>query len=232
VKSLIVGGLCVLLVAVHGMAQDSTILKTQGDRVSYSMGLDIGRMLKMQGVDVDLELVTRGLKDAYTGNQALLTDEEMQEVLTNFKKEFLAKQQELAKQQGEKNKREGEIFLETNKKKEGIQTLPSGLQYKVVKTGSGKKPTTTDTVTVHYRGTLIDGKEFDSSYRRGKPATIPVNAVIPGWTEALTLMEEGARWELFIPPNLAYGERSAGRDIGPNATLIFEVELISIEEKK
>jgi len=214
------------------MAQDSTILKTQGDRVSYSMGLDIGRMLKMQGVDVDLELVTRGLKDAYTGNQALLTDEEMQEVLTNFKKEFLAKQQELAKQQGEKNKREGEIFLETNKKKEGIQTLPSGLQYKVVKTGSGKKPTTTDTVTVHYRGTLIDGKEFDSSYRRGKPATFPVNAVIPGWTEALTLMEEGARWELFIPPNLAYGERSAGRDIGPNATLIFEVELISIEEKK
>ena len=231
-KSLIVSGLCVLLVAVHGMAQDSTILKTQGDRVSYSMGLDIGRMLKMQGVDVDLELVTRGLKDAYTGNQVLLTDEEMQEVLTNFKKEFLAKQQELAKQQGEKNKREGEIFLETNKTKEGIQTLPSGLQYKVVKTGSGKKPTTTDTVTVHYRGTLIDGKEFDSSYRRGKPATFPVNAVIPGWTEALTLMEEGARWELFIPPNLAYGERSAGRDIGPNATLIFEVELISIEEKK
>ena len=231
-RSLMVGGLCVLLVAVHGMAQDSTILKTQGDRVSYSMGLDIGRMLKMQGVDVDLELVTRGLKDAYTGNQALLTDEEMQEVLTNFKKEFLAKQQELAKQQGEKNKREGEIFLETNKKKEGIQTLPSGLQYKVVKTGSGKKPTTTDTVTVHYRGTLIDGKEFDSSYRRGKPATVPVNAVIPGWTEALTLMEEGARWELFIPPNLAYSERSAGRDIGPNATLIFEVELISIEEKK
>jgi len=232
VRSLMVGGLCVLLVAVHGMAQDSTILKTQGDRVSYSMGLDIGRMLKMQGVDVDLELVTRGLKDAYTGNQVLLTDEEMQEVLTNFKKEFLAKQQELAKQQGEKNKREGEIFLETNEKKEGIQTLPSGLQYKVVKTGSGKKPTTTDTVTVHYRGTLIDGKEFDSSYRRGKPATFPVNAVIPGWTEALTLMEEGARWELFIPPNLAYGERSAGRDIGPNATLIFEVELISIEEKK
>ena len=227
-----VGVLCVLLVAVHGMAQDSAILKTQRDKVSYSMGLDIGRMLKMQGVDVDLELATRGLKDAYTGNQALLTDEEMQEVLTNFKKEFIAKQQELAKQQGEKNKREGEIFLETNKKKEGVQTLPSGLQYKVLKAGAGKKPTATDTVTVHYRGTLIDGKEFDSSYRRGKPATFPVNGVIPGWTEALPLMEEGAKWELFIPSNLAYGERSAGRDIGPNATLIFEVELISIEEKK
>jgi len=227
-----VGVLCVLLVAVQGMAQDSAILKTQRDKVSYSMGLDIGRMLKMQGVDVELELVTRGLKDAYTGNQPLLTDEEMQEVLTNFKKEFIAKQQELAKQQGEKNKKEGEIFLETNKKKEEVQTLPSGLQYKVLKAGAGKKPTATDTVTVHYRGTLIDGKEFDSSYRRGKPATFPVNGVIPGWTEALQLMEEGAKWELFIPSNLAYGERSAGGDIGPNATLIFEVELISIEQKK
>jgi FKBP-type peptidyl-prolyl cis-trans isomerase FklB len=230
VRSLMVGVLCVLLGAVHGMAQDSAILKTQRDKVSYSMGLDIGRMLKMQNVDVDLELVTRGFKDAYTGNQSLLTDEEMQEVLTNFKKEFIAKQQELAKQQGEKNKKEGEIFLETNKKKEGVQTLPSGLQYKVLKAGAGKKPTATDTVTVHYRGTLIDGKEFDSSYRRGKPATFPVNGVIPGWTEALPLMEEGAQWELFIPSNLAYGERSAGGDIGPNATLIFEVELISIEQ--
>jgi FKBP-type peptidyl-prolyl cis-trans isomerase FklB len=230
VRSLMVGVLCVLLGAVHGMAQDSAILKTQRDKVSYSMGLDIGRMLKMQNVDVDLELVTRGFKDAYTGNQSLLTDEEMQEVLTNFKKEFIAKQQELAKQQGEKNKKEGEIFLETNKKKEGVQTLPSGLQYKVLKAGAGKKPTATDTVTVHYRGTLIDGKEFDSSYRRGKPATFPVNGVIPGWTEALPLMEEGAKWELFIPSNLAYGERSAGGDIGPNATLIFEVELISIEQ--
>jgi len=227
-----VGVLCVLLLAVHGMAQDSAILKTERDKVSYSMGMDIGRMLKMQGVDVDLELATRGFKDAYTGNQALLTDEEMQEVLTNFKKEFIAKQQELAKQQGEKNKKEGEIFLEANKKKEGVQTLPSGLQYKVLKAGAGKKPTATDTVTVHYRGTLIDGKEFDSSYPRGKPVTFPVNGVIPGWTEALPLMEEGAKWELFIPSNLAYGERGAGRDIGPNATLIFEVELISIEEKK
>src|SRR4030042_6013939 len=138
-----VGVLCVLWVAVQGMAQDSAILKTQRDKVSYSMGLDIGRMLKMQGIDVGLELATRGLKDAYTGNQALLTDEEMQEVLTNFKKEFIAKQQELAKQQGEKNKREGEIFFETNKKKEGVQTLPSGLHYKVLKAGAAKKPTAT-----------------------------------------------------------------------------------------
>ena len=160
-----------------------------------------------------------------------MTDEEIHDVLTTFKKEFVAKQQELAKQQGEKNKKEGEIFLEANKKKEGVQTLPSGLQYKVLKAGSGKKPAATDTVTVHYRGTLIDGKEFDSSYERGKPATFPVNGVIPGWTEALPLMEEGAKWMLFIPPTLAYGERGAGREIGPNATLIFEVELISIEQK-
>jgi len=231
VRSLIIGVLCMLLVAVDGMAQDSGILKSQRDKVSYSVGLDIGRTLKMQGVDVEIEFVTRGLKDAYTGNQALLTDEEVLEVLSTFKKEFLAKQQELAKQQGEKNKREGEAFLEANKTKEGVQTLPSGLQYKVVKAGAGKKPAITDTVTVHYRGTLINGSEFDSSYRRGKPATFPVNAVVPGWTEALPLMEEGAKWELFIPSNLAYGERGAGRDIGPNATLMFELELISIEEK-
>ena len=231
-RAFMAGILCVLLMAVHGMAQDSAVLKTPRDKVSYSMGLDIGRMFKMQGVDVDLELVTRGLKDAYTGSPSLMTDEEIHDVLTTFKKEFVAKQQELAKQQGEKNKKEGEIFLEANKKKEGVQTLPSGLQYKVLKAGSGKKPAATDTVTVHYRGTLIDGKEFDSSYERGKPATFPVNGVIPGWTEALPLMEEGAKWMLFIPPTLAYGERGAGREIGPNATLIFEVELISIEQKK
>ncbi len=138
----------------------------------------------------------------------------------------------LRKKIGEKNKKEGEDFLAENKKKEGVQTLPSGLQYKVIKAGTGKKPQLTDTVTTQYRGTLIDGTEFDSSYRRGKPATFPVNGVIRGWTEALQLMEEGAKWELFVPPDLAYGERGAGQQIGPNATLIFEIELISIQEKK
>jgi FKBP-type peptidyl-prolyl cis-trans isomerase FklB len=132
----------------------------------------------------------------------------------------------------EKQKQRGEAFLAENKKKEGVKTLPSGLQYKVVKAGSGKKPKLDDTVTVHYRGTLIDGTEFDSSLRRGKPATFPVSGVIPGWTEALPLMEEGAKWQLFIPPKLAYGERGAGSLIAPNATLIFEVELISIQENK
>jgi FKBP-type peptidyl-prolyl cis-trans isomerase FklB len=149
-----------------------------------------------------------------------------------FQKEMMAKQQELAKKLGEKNKKEGEAFLSENRKKEGIKALPSGLQYKVVKAGTGKKPKSTDTVTTHYRGTLIDGTEFDSSYRRGQPASFPVSGVIAGWTEALQLMEEGAKWQLFIPPNLAYGERGAGSQIGPNATLIFEIELISIQEKK
>jgi FKBP-type peptidyl-prolyl cis-trans isomerase len=147
-------------------------------------------------------------------------------------KERMAKQKEAARVLGEKNKKEGEAFLAENKKKEGVTTLPSALQYKVIKAGTGKKPNINHTVTTHYRGTLIDGTEFDSSYRRGQPVSFPVAAVIPGWTEALQLMEKGAKWQLFIPPNLAYGERGAGRDIGPNATLIFEVELISIQEKK
>jgi len=154
------------------------------------------------------------------------------ETLTSFKKDFIAKKQELEKQLGEKNKKEGSSFLAENQKKEGVKTLPSGLQYKVIKSGSGKKPKLDDTVTTHYRGSLIDGTEFDSSYRRGKPVTFPVNQVIPGWTEALQLMEEGAKWELFVPSNLAYGEKGAGNEIGPNATLIFEVELISVQEKQ
>jgi FKBP-type peptidyl-prolyl cis-trans isomerase FklB len=145
-----------------------------------------------------------------------------------FQKEMMAKQQAMA----DKNKKEGEAFLAENKKKEGVKTLPSGVQYKVIKAGTGKKPKLTDTVTVHYRGTLIDGTEFDSSYKRGQPASFQVSGVIPGWTEALQLMGEGAKWQLFVPSNLAYGERGTGGPIGPNATLIFEVELISVQEKK
>jgi FKBP-type peptidyl-prolyl cis-trans isomerase FklB len=145
-----------------------------------------------------------------------------------FQKEMMAKQSEVAK----KNRAEGEAFLAENKKKEGVKTLPSGLQYKVIKAGTGKKPKSTDTVTVHYRGALINGAEFDSSFKRGQPATFLVSKVIPGWTEALQLMEVGAKWQLFIPSSLAYGEQGAGSDIGPNATLIFEVELVSIQGKK
>ena len=209
-------------------AQETLVLKNQKDKVSYIIGMDIGNNLKKQLIDVDLNILTKGLKDAFTGAKSLLTEKEIQETMTAFQKEMMAKKEEVAKQ----NKKDGEAFLAENKKKEGVKTLPSGLQYKVIKTGTGKKPKSTDTVTVHYRGTLINGTEFDSSYKRGQTVSFPVSGVIPGWTEALQLMEEGAKWQLFIPSNLAYGEKGAGNVIGPNATLIFEIELVSIQEKK
>ncbi|MBP1698262.1 MAG: FKBP-type peptidyl-prolyl cis-trans isomerase [Deltaproteobacteria bacterium] len=206
-------------------AQEKLVLKNQKEKISYSIGLNIGRNLgsdlKKQSIDIDPNLVAKGIQDALSGANPLLSNEEIQETMVAFQKEM-----------SEKQKQRGEAFLAENKKKEGVKTLPSGLQYKVVKAGSGKKPKLDDTVTVQYRGTLIDGTEFDSSFRRGQPATFPVSGVIPGWTEALPLMEEGAKWQLFIPPKLAYGERGAGGLIGPNATLIFEVELVSIQENK
>ncbi len=209
-------------------AQENLVLKSQKDKVSYIVGLDIGTNLKKQSIDIDTAILAKGLKDALSGTKPLLTDQEIQETMVAFQKEMMAKQAEV----GKKNKAEGEAFLSENKKKEGVKTLPSGLQYKVMKAGTGKKPTSTDTVTTHYRGTLINGTEFDSSYKRGQPVSFPVSGVIPGWTEALQLMEVGAKWQLFVPSNLAYGEKGAGNVIGPNATLIFEVELLSIQEKK
>ena len=213
-------------------AKEDLVLKNQKDKISYVIGMDIGSNLKKQSIDIDPDILARGIKDALSGGKTLMTEQEIREVSTAFQKEMMAKQEERNKKLGEKNKKEGEAFLAENKKKEGVKTLPSGLQYKVIKAGTGKKPKLTDTVTTQYRGTLTDGTEFDSSYRRGQPATFPVTGVIPGWTEALQLMEEGAKWQLFVPPNLAYGDRGAGPQIGPNATLIFEVELISIQEKK
>jgi FKBP-type peptidyl-prolyl cis-trans isomerase FklB len=209
-------------------AQEKPALKSQKEKMSYIIGMDIGNNLKKQSIDIDPNILAKGVKDAFSGSQPLLNEQEIRETTMAFQKEMMAKQEEVAK----KNKKEGEAFLAENKKKEGVKTLPSGLQYKVIKAGTGKKPKLTDTVTTHYRGTLINGTEFDSSYRRGQPVSFQVNGVIPGWTEALQLMEEGAKWQLFIPSNLAYGERGAGRDIGPNATLIFEIELLSIQEKK
>jgi FKBP-type peptidyl-prolyl cis-trans isomerase FklB len=196
--------------------------------MSYIIGMDIGTNLKKQSIDIDPAFLARGIKDALAGGKPLLTEQEIQETMGIFQKEMMAKQQAMAN----KNKKEGEAFLNENKKKEGIKTLPSGLQYKVIKEGTGKKPKLTDTVTAHYRGTLIDGTEFDTSYKRGQPANFQVSGVIPGWTEALQLMGEGAKWQLYVPTNLAYGERGGGGLIGPNATLIFEVELISVQEKK
>ncbi len=206
--------------------------KTQKDRVSYVIGVDIGTNLKKHSIDVNPDLLFKGIKDGLSGDKLMMSDQEIKETIAAFQKEIQAKQEELSKKMGEKNKKEGEAFLAENKKKDGVVTLPSGLQYKILKKGSGKKPKLTDTVTTHYKGTLIDGTEFDSSYRRNQPVSFPVNGVIAGWTEALQLMEEGAKWQLFIPPHLAYGERGAGPRIGPNATLIFEVELLSIQEKK
>ena len=223
-------GILVLVSQVEG--KENVVLKNKKDKISYVIGTDIGSNLKKQSIDVDPDILMKGIKDGLSGAKSLLTEQEVLEITTAFQKEIIAKQEELNKKLGEKNKKEGEAFLAENKKKEGVKTLTSGLQYKVIKTGTGKKPKLTDTVTTQYRGTLIDGTEFDSSYRRGQPASFPVNGVIPAWTEALQLMEEGAKWQLFVPSNLAYGDRGAGRQIGPNATLIFEVELISIQGKK
>jgi len=213
-------------------AEEKSILKTQKDKVSYSIGLDIGKNMNRQSLDIDPDILAKGIKDGFSGSSPLLTEAEVRETMMAFQKEMTAKQIERTKTISEKNKKEGEAFLAENKKKEGVITLPSGLQYKVIKKGTGKTPKATDTVTVNYRGTLIDGTEFDSSYKRGQPATFAVNGVIKGWTETLQLMKEGSKWQLFIPSNLAYGERGAGNAIGPNVVLIFEVELLSIGEIK
>ncbi len=210
-------------------------LKTDKDRLSYSMGVATGTQMKRQSIEVDADMFARGLKDVVSGGKLQMTDQEVQDALMKFQQEMAAKQAEKHKQMAEKNKKEGEAFLAANKTKEGVKTLPSGLQYKIIKEGSGKSPKETDTVTTNYSGTLIDGTEFDSSFKRGEPATFQVKGVIKGWTEALQLMKEGAKWQLFIPSDLAYGERGAGATIGPNSTLIFEVELLSINssgEKK
>jgi len=218
----------ILFLAFQVSAEENLVLKNQKEKMSYVIGMDIGNNLKKQSIDVDPNILARGIQDALSAVKPLLTEQEIQNTLTTFQKERAAKQEGVAK----KNKNEGEAFMTANKKKEGVKALASGLQYKVIKAGTGKKPNINDSVTTHYRGTLVDGTEFDSSYKHGQPVTFPVSGVIAGWTEALQLMQEGAKWQLFIPPNLAYGERGTGGVIGPNATLIFEIELISVQEKK
>ncbi len=222
----------IMIAASNVLAAENDSLKTEKDKVSYSIGMDIGKNLKKQSIDIDPDIVAQGLKDSFSGGALLLTEEEFRNTMGNFRKDMMMKQQEQMKNAGEKNRKEGEEFLAGNKKKEGVVTLPSGLQYKVIEEGKGDIPALTDTVTVHYKGTLIDGTEFDSSYGRGQPATFPVNGVIAGWTEALQLMKKGSKWQLFIPSGLAYGERGAGGKIGPHSTLIFEVELLQDKEKK
>jgi FKBP-type peptidyl-prolyl cis-trans isomerase len=207
-------------------------LKTQKEKFSYALGMNIGNGMHRQGVEIDPNILARGIKDALAGRKSLLTDEEARTVVMQVQNEVRQKQQEKAQAAGATNKKEGDEFLTANKTKPGVVTLPSGLQYKVLTQGTGPKPAATDSVVCNYRGTLINGKEFDSSYKGGKPLTFPVDGVIKGWTEALQLMPVGSKWQLFIPPDLAYGERGAGADIGPDTTLIFEVELLSIEKKK
>jgi FKBP-type peptidyl-prolyl cis-trans isomerase FklB len=209
-------------------ADDKVELKNQRDKVSYGIGVNFGTSWKQQEIDVDPDLVVRGIKDALAG-KALMNESEVRTTLSAFQQELRAKQMEKRKLLGEKNKAEGEKFLAENKGKSGVTALPSGLQYKVLADGKGESPRSNDMVTVNYRGTLIDGTEFDSSYKRGQPATFGVTGVIRGWTEALQLMKPGAKWELFIPSELAYGERGSGQQIPPNTTLIFEVELVSIQ---
>jgi FKBP-type peptidyl-prolyl cis-trans isomerase len=219
------------IVACQGNTQNKVELKTQKDSVSYSIGMSIGQNLKTQSIEVDPSIVAQGIKDIIDSSKKMMTDEDAQKCMMDFQKRMMSKQEETMKAQGEKNKTEGAAFLEENKKNAGIQVTASGLQYKVEKMGTGKKPAATDTVTVHYRGTLINGTEFDSSIKRGEPTTFPLNQVIKGWTEGVGLMPVGSKFTFYIPSELAYGERGAGNLIGPNSTLVFEVELISAKGK-
>ena len=205
-------------------------LKDEKAKASYSVGYQFGQNLKKMHADLDAEVLSKGLEDALSGKESLLSEEEMGSSLSDLRQKSMAAVQQELKEQAEKNLVEGEKFLAENKTKEGVKTTASGLQYKVLTEGEGPSPNAGDTVTVNYRGTLIDGTEFDSSYKRGEPATFPLTGVIPGWTEALQLMKKGSKWELYIPPDLAYGERGAGNRIPPNSTLIFEVELISFQK--
>jgi len=206
-------------------------LKTPKDKVSYSIGMNIGKSIKRDNVEVDPDLLLRGLKDVLGGATPLMTDQEAESTLTALQNDLRKKQDQEKQQVAETNKKEGDAFLAANKTKDGVVTLPSGLQYKILQEGTGPKPTAADTVTVNYRGTLLDGTEFDSSFKRDQPASFPVGGIIKGWTEALLLMPVGSKWQLFIPADLAYGPRQAGPTIGPNSTLVFEVELLSIQPK-
>jgi len=224
-KVMVVLGIFLLAGQVHAQ---KAALKSQKEKVSYIIGMGVGKNFKQQSVDVDPDAFAKGLRDALSDSKPLLTEQEINETMVAYKKEMAAK----LKEQGEKNKKQGEAFLAENKKKPEIKVLPSGLQYKVLRAGKGQKPKLTDTVIVQYRGTLINGVEFDSTSRKGQPATIPLESVIPGWKEALQMMEVGSKWQLTIPPQLAYGEQGRSPVIEPNSTLIFEIELVSIQEKK
>ncbi len=217
-----------LLIATGLYAADEITPRTSKEKISYIVGVQLGNDMKRESIELDPAFVAKGLEDLLLGHKLLIGDKEAKEFVTTYQKEKAARFAEQKRKVSEKNKEEGTAFLAENKKKEGVITLPSGLQFKVLKEGSGRTPQPADTVVTHFKGTLIDGTEFDSSYRRNEPATFRVNAIIPGWTQALQLMKQGSKWQLFVPPDLAYGEQGAG-PVGPNATLIFEVELVAVK---
>jgi len=233
IRSAIIAMACIGLFSVQACSQSSDKgapmeLKTQKDKASYSIGVSIGKNLKDQKVEITTDILVKGLLDAYTGAKTQLTEKEMGDVLTQFQQEIMAKAQEEAAKKGGENKTKGEKFLADNKNKPGVKSTPSGLQYSVITEGTGPKPTASSTVKVHYTGKLIDGTTFDSSVDRGEPVEFPLNGVIKGWTEGVQLMSEGSKYKFYIPAELAYGERGAGNAIGPNETLVFEVELLDI----
>jgi FKBP-type peptidyl-prolyl cis-trans isomerase len=199
--------------------------KTLKEKASYAIGANIGKSFRQQSLDISPELIARGLRDALNGEKVLMTDQEAEEALTQF-------QEEAVTAMAERQKKEGAAYLALNGKKPDVKTTSSGLQYKVLKTGTGPKPKADDVVTTHYRGTLVNGNEFDSSYKRGEPATFPVTGVIAGWTEALQMMPVGSKWQLTIPANLAYGERGRPPVIAPNSTLLFDIELLAVGPPK
>ncbi|MGA2349347.1 MAG: FKBP-type peptidyl-prolyl cis-trans isomerase [Terracidiphilus sp.] len=219
----------VLLSSFAAAAQDSSELKTDKDKLSYALGMNIGENLRKQGLELDPAVFAKAFGESFTGGKTAMTDQEMQTLLMAVAQDIRKKQAEKQAEKGEAAKKEGEAFMAANKTKEGVVALPSGLQYKILKAGTGEKPTLDDTVVCNYKGTLINGTEFDASEKHGGPSTFPVKGVIAGWTEALQLMPAGSKWQLFVPSNLAYGAQGPG-DIGPNATLIFEVELVSIQK--
>ncbi|HCD9490600.1 TPA: macrophage infectivity potentiator Mip [Legionella pneumophila] len=211
-------------------ATDATSLATDKDKLSYSIGADLGKNFKNQGIDVNPEAMAKGMQDAMSSAQLALTEQQMKDVLNKFQKDLMAKRTAEFNKKADENKVKGEAFLTENKNKPGVVVLPSGLQYKVINAGNGVKPGKSDTVTVEYTGRLIDGTVFDSTEKTGKPATFQVSQVIPGWTEALQLMPAGSTWEIYVPSGLAYGPRSVGGPIGPNETLIFKIHLISVKK--
>jgi FKBP-type peptidyl-prolyl cis-trans isomerase FklB len=210
------------------LAGEKPVLTDGKEKISYSVGYQIGGDFKRQGVELDPDLLVKGIQDAAGGAEPRVPPPEMRKTLVELKRKVGADERQRRREQAGKHRAEGEAFLAANGKKEGVVTLPSGLQYKVLAAGKGKSPNPTDNVTVHYRGTLIDGTEFDSSYKRNAPATFGVDRVIAGWKEALPMMKEGAKWQAFVPSKLAYGERGAGSKIPPDSTLLFEIELISV----